>query len=88
MKTAYALIAALALPACASTNPLAGGAPQPAPQVVATAPPQQGTDLDYNESLPVAANSLAQRPEVQAFIREMARRHGFSAQALREIFSR
>ncbi|MDX1656942.1 MAG: lytic murein transglycosylase B, partial [Candidatus Competibacteraceae bacterium] len=82
------LIAALALPACASTNPLAGGAPQPAPQVVATAPPQQGTDLEDNESLPVAANSLAQRPEVQAFIREMARRHGFSAEALREIFSR
>lgn len=39
-------------------------------------------------SAPVLASSYAGRPEVEAFVRELAQRHGFQEKALKRVFSR
>ena len=91
MKSPYVLSVALLLSACAppvAVRPTPETAPAleyPAPEAVSPAPETlaAGPSAALNSGQP-----LIQRADVQAFVREMAARHGFNAAQLRATFSR
>ncbi|HRX69617.1 MAG TPA: lytic murein transglycosylase B [Candidatus Competibacteraceae bacterium] len=92
MKSPYLLGVALLLSACAPTAAI-----RPPVQTVETpvvAPPSEQTDPSPTSEIIVARStprvgpSLAQRADVQVFIREMATKHGFNPNRLQAIFSR
>jgi len=61
-----------------------------APELVQAATPPLGTPrlVTTPDTVTPPPGSLASRPDVQAFIREMAAKHGFSEAELRALFSR
>jgi membrane-bound lytic murein transglycosylase B len=89
VKSPYLLLGAVLLsgacaPPPAARQPSEVPAP-PAPDTASLPAPEMAA------AGPAAANAgkpLADRPDVQAFIREMAARHGFNAGQLRAIFGR
>jgi membrane-bound lytic murein transglycosylase B len=91
VKSPYLLGALLLLSACAppaAVRPTPETAPAleiPAPETASPAPEAQAAagSTPLNPGQP-----LTQRTDVQAFIREMAARHGFNATQLRATFSR
>ena len=83
MKRLYLLGIALLLSACAPPPPVRQ------PLDTTNLPPAPATET--TESGPSVANAgqpLARRADVQAFIREMAARHGFNAARLQAVFGR
>ena len=86
MKSLFLIGFALLLSACAPPAPdrrPALDAPiPPAPEAAPSPAPDPATTAAY------AGQPLASRPDVQAFIREMAARHGFNAAQLRATFGR
>lgn len=90
MKSPYVLSVALLLSACAPpvavrpTPEIAPALEYPAPEAASPAP----ETLAAGSSPLNSGQPLIQRADVQAFIREMAARHGFNATQLRATFSR
>ncbi len=87
MKNYYLLLIVILPSACSTTQP-----PAPIQDRIATAapeslPPAVTPPLVTPPAGPVAG-SLAERPDTQAFIREMTNRHGFNSQELYAVFSR
>ena len=76
------LAAALLLNACAKQNPPKPPPPQQPPRGEAPPPPQAAPGPLLPPSVGIDG-----RPDVQAFIADMARKHGFNPAALRPLFS-
>ncbi len=90
MKSPFLLGFALLLSACAPpvTNQGPANVPVvPAPSTTPSTAPS-ASDLAAGPTTATAGQPLASRPDVQAFIREMAAQHGFNAAQLRATFSR
>ena len=89
MKNYYLLLMVILLNACSTAHPPASiedrtATPTPVPENL---PPAVTPPLVTPPAGPVTG-SLAERPDTQAFIQEMASRHGFSSQQLYAVFSR
>ncbi|HRD49234.1 MAG TPA: lytic murein transglycosylase B [Candidatus Contendobacter sp.] len=85
MKSLYLFGIALLLSACASPTPL-----RPSPDIPAASSPPTAADAATapDPSPANAGKPLASRADVQAFMREMAAQHRFSAAQLQAAFSR
>ncbi|MCB1770934.1 MAG: lytic murein transglycosylase, partial [Candidatus Competibacteraceae bacterium] len=94
MKSPYLLGVVLLLTACAPTAAVRSPAQAPQTPASATMPeqmlpsPPSPPEIVVARSAPAVSQSLAQRADVQAFIREMATKHGFNPNRLQAIFSR
>ncbi len=85
MKRLYLLGIALLLSACAPPAPVPVRQPLAFPNPPSTPVPET---TPASPSTANAGQPLARRSDVQAFIREMAARHGFNATRLQAVFDR
>jgi membrane-bound lytic murein transglycosylase B len=85
VKRLYLLGITLLLSACAPPAPVPVRQPLDFPNPPSTPAPET---TPASPSTANAGQPLARRPDVQAFIREMAARHGFNATRLQAVFDR
>lgn len=94
MKSPYLLGIVLLLTACAPTAAVRPPVQTLETPVLATSPeptipsPPPTPEIVVAQSTPKVGQSLAQRADVQAFIGEMAKKHGFDPNRLQAVFSR